>query len=191
MKRIVPEGITKNLAKAPHNRAEIGFHLGREISELGSAAGMLLGGMRGLAFGLICAAKPQEYGKYRRHVDQMQIPFDVGYEIDEWGFSHPQVMALLTQRLGFGHLPAVAFFMGLSPLFISPTKDLWASRFRTVALWIEELYSGASLSHRISLRGFTITEQDLQKLTESVMTNLKSKSNVLWLDGGLDADQKR
>lgn len=187
MRRIVPDGVLASVGKALHRRAEIGYHLGRELPELGSAAGMLLGGMRDLALGLLFAAQPRDFGVYKRHLDREQIPFDVGYEIDEWGFSHPQIMALLTQILGFGHQPAVALFMGLCPISLNPAKELWASRFRTVSLWLEDLYAGESPANRISLRGFTIAESDLQKLGQSVMNSMKSRPSELWLEGSYDA----
>jgi hypothetical protein len=187
MKRIVPEGVVATIGKSLHHRAELGYHLGRELPELGSAAGMLLGGMRDLALGLVYAAHPRDFGAYKRHLEREQVPFDVGYEIDEWGFSHPQVMGLLTQILGFGYQPAVAFFMGLCPISINPAKELWASRFRTVALWIEDLYAGESPANRISLRGFAITENDLYKLGQSVVNSMKGRSTELWLEGGYDA----
>lgn len=187
LKRTAPGAFVDDYPNALHQRAEIGFHLGREIPELGSAAGMLLGGIRDLALGLIRAAKAQEFGAYRRHIDREQIPFDLEYEIDEWGFSHPQVMALVTQILGFGHPPAIAFFIGLAPLRINSSTDLWASRFRTVASWIEDLYGEDSPRNSVSLRGFTITDSDLQKLGQLVVNSMKSRSSALWLEGGYNA----
>lgn len=181
-KKAVPDIFFVDLATPLHVRAEIGYHLGHQLPELGSAAGMLLGGVRDLALGFICAIHPKEFGLYKRHLERRQINFDVQYEIDEWGFSHPQVMALLTQTLGFGYLPAVAFFMGLSPLGIDPVKDLWASRFRTVSLWMDALESGIPLTNRISMRGFTISQSDLAKLAQTVMSHVEAQSVVLWLD---------
>jgi hypothetical protein len=125
---------------------------------------------------------PDQFERYRRHLLSQQRAFDLEYEIERWGVSHPQVMSLLTQAFGFGYNPSISIFLGLSPLELNEQADLWASRFRTVGMWMEAFDGGELPRMRLTVRGFTLSESDLQRLSTSVMDRLQSKKAVYWLD---------
>jgi hypothetical protein len=91
-------------------------------------------------------------------------------------------MSLLTQAFGFGYNPSISIFLGLSPLELNEQADLWASRFRTVGMWMEAFDGGELPRMRLTVRGFTLSESDLQRLSTSVMDRLQSKKAVYWLD---------
>jgi hypothetical protein len=165
-----------------HSRAEVGYYLGHELRDLGAAEGMLLGGMRFLSLGLISNAHPELFDMYAAHTKYQRVPFDLRYEIENWGFTHPQVMAFLTQLLGFGDKAAIAMFVGLSPIQIIADDEPLAHRFRTASIWIESLESGRVPVSRKSLRGFEIAESDLQQLAHNVLRRTQSHTAVFWLD---------
>jgi hypothetical protein len=170
------------LADQIHSRAEVGYYLGHELRDLGAAEGMLLGGMRFLALGLIANAYPELFDMYVAHTKSRKVSFDLHFEIDRWGFSHPQVMALITQLLGFGDQAAIAMFIGLSPIQIIPENEPLAHRFRTSSMWIESLEAGRVPASFKSIRGFEIAESDIRKLSESVIKRTQSHTAVFWLD---------
>lgn len=180
----VGEEVWEPLGRLVHERAEIGAHLGISFPDLGLARGLLLGGLRFLSLGVVAASDAQAYAGYLDWLKERHQPFDLAYEASRWGFTHPQICALLLQSLGFGAPFATAVTFALTPVTIQPDREPLAARIRAAGIWIESLALGGKAPALTPGSSFDMNPERLRTLLNRVAEVRHSGSTYLWLERG-------
>jgi hypothetical protein len=90
---------------------EISTLVGQTVSHIGKANGMLIGGMRMLAWMTLAIPDLKGFQDMRRALDRKNLLFDLKDELDRWGCTHLQIASALLCELGFGLAPSLGMAM--------------------------------------------------------------------------------
>lgn len=172
----------RGFVELAQHRGDIGFLLGASLPELGPGTGLLLGGLRSLALGLIACQDPGRFRPYQEHLMARKLSFDIAYELSTLGFSHAQVMSVFLMRFGYGRDVPSSVMMGLSPVRLRGGLDRGAEQIRVAAVWIDTVYRGAKPPTLLGEYRFGMEPAEIEQVLENVRVMRESQPGTLWLD---------
>lgn len=183
VKRAVPNREQwQALAELVHDRADIGYYLGQSLPGFGGALGLLVGGARFLSQGYIATRDPGRYQEYEQHLRANGLTFDVGYEVNKWGFSHTQFVAFYLQRMGYTRDIPFSVATGLSSTNNRGNLTTLASKIQAVSTWIEVIVRDSTPPPSLGEAQFGLSAAEISQLLKSVRTMAHSQTAILWLE---------
>ena len=159
---------------------DLGYYMGAAIPELGPSTGLITGGMRYLAFAIFMCADEKGYKNYRLHLKRNQLPFDLKFELKQWGCHHLQLGSCLLQSFGFGIADARAYMEGLAAA--SPRSlDKRGLRFKVAGLWLDSLMVHGRAPETSVGDEFVVNETKIGSLELQIKEILTDGSKHNWL----------
>jgi hypothetical protein len=170
------------ITKALVENVEIGGHMGYAIPKVGATKGILTGGLREVMLGVLKLHKPAEFKEYYEYLLASKIPFDLNYEMRQWGCTHLDLAGNALQLIGFGIPTAHTFIMGLGA---SPPKDERSDaesyEFKITHEWIHALKEKTAPPDRSHPGQYYPTEMAMHKLLYEVAQINQQGSKHNWL----------
>lgn len=123
---------------ALQNSIDIGAMLGKAIPAIGSFNGMMMGGLRPLAWATFAKRDLKGFKAYRRHLKQKELAYDLQLEQKTWSCIHPQIASIISQSYGFGSQFAEGIFISSSSATEGADNPLIMA-LRVADLWIGSL----------------------------------------------------
>lgn len=168
------------LEKRVQEFSDIGILLGRSVSAIGPADGVIMGTMRHLSLGLFMAADNKKFQAYKRHLKDKKQSFDLQKEIELFECSHSYVGSILLQLMGFGVDYANAYSLALNSRHTDKLIAL-AGKLRLTALYIEALYTGQEPPSLPEEHDYEISDHNMDILVDASERIRDEGSEFSWL----------
>lgn len=168
------------LSKILQEGVDVGAILGRRVSGLGLANGLLIPGIRYLSLGLCLAPDLKKFQNYRRQLVKDRRGFDLALEQKLWGCTHAQITALLLLSMGFPSWHA----MQLEAALAAPPKEKipqGINKLRILAYWSYALQTGANPPTIAGEDEFITSEVELDQVAMESKEVLAKGSPQSWL----------
>lgn len=167
---------------------ELGSLVGAYIEPLGPGTGMLLGGVRCLAYGFFAVEDLKSFKVYRRQMKSQGRLFDINVENDIFGCNHLQVASIFVQSMGFGLSAGLGLGLGLARRDDQSSQDWFncldeETRCWQAALaWTEALHGLQPAPEFIPPSSeYSISPDKLTELRKTASTVLAKGSSFNWI----------
>ena len=152
---------------ALQNSIDIGAMLGKTIPAVGIYNGVMMGGLRPLAWSTFVKRDLKGFKNYRRHLKQNQLSYDLHLEQKTWGCIHPQIASIISQSYGFGSEFAEGVFISASSSTEGADNPLTMA-LRVADLWIGSLFARGSPPEESVGDQFVIRDDQLESFVSAV-----------------------
>ncbi|NDC37078.1 MAG: hypothetical protein EBZ48_03390 [Proteobacteria bacterium] len=167
---------------------ELGSLVGGYIDTLGPGTGMLLGGVRCLAYGFFAVENLRSFKLYRRQMKDLGRIFDINVENEIFGCNHLQVASIFVQSMGFGLSAGLGLGLGMARRDDQSSQDWFncldeETRCWQAALaWTEALHGLQPPPDFIPAESeYSITDESLTVLRKTASTVLAKGSSFHWI----------
>jgi hypothetical protein len=167
---------------------ELGSLVGSYIESLGPGTGMLLGGVRCLAYGFLSVHDLKTFKLYRRQMKAEGRIFDVDIENELFGCNHLQIASIFVQSMGFGLSAGLGLGLGLARKDNQSSEEWFncldeeTRCWQSALAWTETLH-GLQPAPDFIPRGsdYSIAPERLEELRKLASTVLAKGSSFQWI----------
>jgi hypothetical protein len=163
----------------------IGGVVGQAIKEIGLGIGLIIRGVRYLAFAPFMRENRKGFKEYRQHLKAHDIPFDTAFEQRMWQCSSIQIGGLLLERMGFPRTVTLQFIAAAERSASVAADPIFGAPFRLAECLVDAYMEG----HEIPTSTPPWVGKDLQLTAEVRGTLLAAlnkvfdeKKRVEWLN---------
>ena len=120
----------------------IGGAVGQTIKEIGLGIGLLIRGVRYLAFAPFMRENRKGFKEYRQHLKANDIPFDTAFEERMWQCSSIQIGGLLLERMGFPRTVTLQFVAAAERSTTVESEPIFGAPFRMAECLVDAYMEG-------------------------------------------------
>ncbi|MCB0311157.1 MAG: hypothetical protein KDD42_07970 [Bdellovibrionales bacterium] len=157
----------ERLEKSILTESEIGAFLGCAIPNIGTAVGLMVGGMRGLGLAMLMGIDKKGFKDYRRNCAKNRSTYEMQEELSRWGCNHVQIGSLMLQYMGLGVGLVDSYVAGFNPEIRTLEKlQPEPLKVKLASIWIEALRDTGKAPEMTHIGKFYPLKDALTKLEE-------------------------
>lgn len=191
LKKICDQSEFERLSSKMLRHMEIGALIGNTVQHIGRGYGMLLGGLRYAAVGLLMLKDLKLYQEYRRRLTKSDLLFDLEWEKNAWGCSHLEIASVMAQALGFGRI--ISMGMAADNAHKTPTEGLPKDYEERLMCWRVATHLTESFHNTGGMSEITdekselfLPQEELEFIKRQVWSILRDGTNYSWLTKTLE-----
>lgn len=184
-RKLCPQDAWAPLEQAGQLQSNLGFIVGESMPSIGAGTGLLVGGIRYVAFATLHMHDQKGAREYQRYLKVRKLTYDPDYEFSRWGCTSAQIGASMLQSFGFGVAFANAYALAFStypPLLDESDEEVY--RLAIAQLWISTLHTTRTEPQMTHRGQYYPTKEAHAALVRKAEAMCSDEPRFLWLMKG-------